>query len=492
MDLTVKHVRKRMGQYQESLSGIFNNNEAASSSHSSSSPSVGASQSGQHKRFVAMPYPTNHDGSYNREAKCSAEVKAKFDQLNSFSGKEHTAQLELIVKKHTPEYDKFNFDVLRVALGQLQSDYRTEYFNSIFPGIVSMAKKLPDKFGNRPLVFLTAGRCLELKRKEIACLLANAYLCTFPNRDSRASKLPTVNFITLFSGQLGRDKRESAKVEKLKCLFAYFHKAKEFEKSPEGEEIVSFTKVASDVRPDWKNSRKTMKNFFVEALDKKIEDSIGIQVDFANKLIGGGVIGRGCLQEEIRFITCPELIVARLFTEQLKDNEALVITNFWQYADHSGYQDDFKCLRPFSGSNNVKRTLVAIDATDFSNSSGSKTGGWQSEDNTSRQYSKPAIDRELNKAYAGFLCQELSPNFHIATGNWGGGSFKGDPLLKAMIQHVAASEAERDLYYFPYHDYSLKKMLESSVLATRGKSTVGEAYRELLSYAKEKSFRSKH
>ncbi|CAB3380557.1 Hypothetical predicted protein [Cloeon dipterum] len=474
---------------RESLPGILD----TSDSHSSStrSPSVGASQSGQHKRFVTMPYPTDHAGYYNRKAKCSAEVKAKFDQLNSFSGKEHTAQLEQIVKKHTPEYEKFNFDVLRQAIGDLRSDYRTEYFNSIFPGIVSMAKNLPEKFGNRPLEFLTAGHCLELKRKEIACLLANAYLCTFPNRDSRASKLPTVNFITLFSGQLGMDKRESAKVEKLKCLFAYFHKAKEFEKSREGEEIVSFTKVASDVSPDWQNSRKPMKNFYVEALDKKIEDSKGIQVDFANKLIGGGVIGRGCLQEEIRFITCPELIVARLFTEQLKDNEALVITNFWQYADHSGYQDDFKCLRPFTGSNNVKRTLVAIDATDFSNSSVSKIG-WQSEDNTSRQYSKPAIDRELNKAYAGFLCQELDQCLHIATGNWGGGSFKGDPLLKAMIQHVAASEAERELYYFPYHDYSLKKMLESSALATKGKRTVGKAYKELLKYANERSFRSKH
>ena len=37
------------------------------------------------------------------------------------------------------------------------------------------------------------------------------------------------------------------------------------------------------------------------------------------------MLGRGCVQEEIRFIICPELIVARLFTECLADNEALLV-----------------------------------------------------------------------------------------------------------------------------------------------------------------------
>lgn len=42
--------------------------------------------------------------------------------------------------------------------------------------------------------------------------------------------------------------------------------------------------------------------------------------------VGGGVLGYGCVQEEIRYIICPELIVSRLFTEQLNSNEALVVT----------------------------------------------------------------------------------------------------------------------------------------------------------------------
>ena len=49
-------------------------------------------------------------------------------------------------------------------------------------------------------------------------------------------------------------------------------------------------------------------------------------MDFANKYIGGGVLGEGSVQEEIRFVICPELIVSLLLTEVLDPNEAVVIT----------------------------------------------------------------------------------------------------------------------------------------------------------------------
>lgn len=42
-------------------------------------------------------------------------------------------------------------------------------------------------------------------------------------------------------------------------------------------------------------------------------------------MVGGGVLGRGCVQEEIRFVICPELIAARLFTEALDSTEALLV-----------------------------------------------------------------------------------------------------------------------------------------------------------------------
>ena len=38
------------------------------------------------------------------------------------------------------------------------------------------------------------------------------------------------------------------------------------------------------------------------------------------------MLGKSCVQEEIRFVICPELIVSRLFTDVLDHNEAVVIT----------------------------------------------------------------------------------------------------------------------------------------------------------------------
>ena len=60
-----------------------------------------------------------------------------------------------------------------------------------------------------------------------------------------------------------------------------------------------------------------------------------LEIDFANAFVGGGVIGGGCVQEEIRFLICPELIVSRLFTERLQDNEEInfdeYIIDLWTY-----------------------------------------------------------------------------------------------------------------------------------------------------------------
>lgn len=50
------------------------------------------------------------------------------------------------------------------------------------------------------------------------------------------------------------------------------------------------------------------------------------QVDFANKFVGGGVTSSGLVQEEIRFLINPELIVSRLFTEVLDENDCLIVT----------------------------------------------------------------------------------------------------------------------------------------------------------------------
>ena len=74
----------------------------------------------------------------------------------------------------------------------------------------------------------------------------------------------------------------------------------------------------------------------------KIEDCTGaVQVDFANKYIGGGVLGNGCVQEEIRFVICPELLVSLLFMERMNDHECILIRGAERFSDYNGYASSF-------------------------------------------------------------------------------------------------------------------------------------------------------
>lgn len=71
---------------------------------------------------------------------------------------------------------------------------------------------------------------------------------------------------------------------------------------------------------------------------ESIEDFYGEnKADFANKHIGGGSLGAGCVQEEIMFANRPELYTTMLLCEVMKENEAIVLSGFKKYFCNSGY-----------------------------------------------------------------------------------------------------------------------------------------------------------
>jgi len=51
---------------------------------------------------------------------------------------------------------------------------------------------------------------------------------------------------------------------------------------------------------------------------------------------------QGAVQEEIRFMICPELIISRLFAQQLEANEAILIKGAERYSNHIGYSKTFE------------------------------------------------------------------------------------------------------------------------------------------------------
>lgn len=65
-------------------------------------------------------------------------------------------------------------------------------------------------------------------------------------------------------------------------------------------------------------------------------------MDFAAAHIGGGVLGGGRVQEEIRFSICPELLVSMLIMEAMDSNEAIIINGFERFSSYEGYAATLK------------------------------------------------------------------------------------------------------------------------------------------------------
>ncbi|EPB77284.1 poly glycohydrolase [Ancylostoma ceylanicum] len=213
-----------------------------------------------------------------------------------------------------------------------------------------------------------------------------------------------------------------------------------------------------------------------------IEDAPGcLQVDFADEYIGGLVLASPIDQEEVRFLICPEMIVSSLLCEKMEPLEAIQIIGAQRYNSYSGYRGTLKWI-PFKHYGSEPRDefgrvvcdLAAIDALPF----------YEMHENF--QYTKENIDRELNKAYAGFM-SSLKEARPVATGNWGCGAFGGNKKLKSLIQMLAAAKAGRAMIYCTFND----KHFESSMIKQYEKlvgmnATIGAVYKALLSYDKER------
>ena len=204
-----------------------------------------------------------------------------------------------------------------------------------------------------------------------------------------------------------------------------------------------------------------------------------LHLDFANAWIGGGVLGNGSVQEEIRFLICPELIVSRLLCERMEANEAILMQGFERFSCYGGYARTFTCAEPYDDIPDPSRrpALIAIDATRYQHS------------DPLRQFRHAELERELNKALAGFTppadhstdnpfassasssassassssAAALAPCYAtmpLCTGNWGCGAFGGDLQLKALLQLLAASAARRTgMHYLTFGDDDLAEQL---------------------------------
>jgi len=315
---------------------------------------------------------------------------------------------------------------------------KSSFIRETFPFIVQLADRI-DKV-DLPLRISEQKNSeykVEVTQEQCACVLANSFLCTWPrlsqDRISMLHNLPGINYDLMFTERPNL----RAKIGKLQMLFHYFERVKQ--QMPRGKLTIERRVVDEN--------EVNIQNSVLMDVQVMAEGSIGdeegtLEADFANKIIGGGSMDHGCVQEEIKFSICPEMNVSRLYCETMLDNESIVIVGGEQFSKHTGYGDtlgyggDYVDHRK-DEFNNITVQTVAIDAIRFRD--------------PMNQFEPRMVERELLKAYAGFYEKgDGKPKMKLSTGAWGCGAFHGDKQLKFIIQWIAASVAQRNMIFYTF------------------------------------------
>ncbi|KAH3711203.1 hypothetical protein DPMN_070705 [Dreissena polymorpha] len=222
---------------------------------------------------------------------------------------------EKVLEYNDQYYEKWDFKTFISFFDVASKEEKQHFFSSegALRKMANLALMLPHLCPTPiPLLKKDTNMSVTLSQQQIGCLLANAFFCTFPRR----------NF--------------SKRSCELRCILHYFYRC--FKRMPLG--TVTFTRQCVKDLPKWGEEKTTLRGRHVSSKDTTEDDGKGLlQVDFANMFLGGGGLGNGCVQEEIRFLICPEMIVSILFTECLDKNECLIMTGCERFSDYTGYSD---------------------------------------------------------------------------------------------------------------------------------------------------------
>ena len=135
---------------------------------------------------------------------------------------------EAILTYNTHYAKRWNFYGLHSYFNDHCSEEESQsFFGSVLPRVIDLALSLPSLVTHAlPLLKKQLDYSVSLSQQQVACLLANAFLCTFPRRNARGvnseyASYPSINFNTLFSGSTKVGVSPVA-ANKLTCIFHYF------------------------------------------------------------------------------------------------------------------------------------------------------------------------------------------------------------------------------------------------------------------------------
>ncbi|KAH7387164.1 hypothetical protein KP509_16G008700 [Ceratopteris richardii] len=370
-------------------------------------------------------------------------------------------------------------------------DSHFDFFVDLLPHIHSWALAYPSH-APLELSVLRAGSAplhTTLSRGAIRTLLSNAFfLNVLPfhddHADGGASRVENRQFGNISFLGLYRTVHELA-VQRLLCFLGYFACARSFEPH-ELEEVVCYerhTLLDSDL-PDWGSLDQKIDVSQINVTPDNMEKSNAKCImDFANKALHIYKIIPSATQEEILFSTCPEAFPGILFCDILQEREAIIIRNVRRLIEYEGYSSSFRFQGFYSG---VKlHNIIVADATD------------------SEHFSRPMIDRDLNKAYLAFmaatrwpLTDPPAPSLEankISTSHWGCGAFKGDKHLKFLQQVCASTLAGARLDYSTFNDPEMAaSFIRLLGLISSRNHTISSIYLAISDYVEEKGIFSEH
>ena len=346
-----------------------------------------------------------------------------------------------------------------VALVTTRDETLRAAYNALLRRLTAEVHNSNAVFGTKQIERLTKHRestgtsAVVLSQNEILALMTCALFDFFPH--SREKEYEHIGLTRIF--RTDSTSTENWGVEKTRCILNYLHMA---DSDRGGTRQVYFKRhIARFSEAHWMASLRPMKRCIWHDMDPlgngvvKIEDVCDLlqgqawEVDFANASIGGGVTGAGCVQEEIRFMQCPELLVSILITDLLENDESVQITGYRQFNNTRGYgresranQPRFEYVGPHEAEEPVHgRSMLVMDAKYYA------VADWTD------QFRWNDIKRELDKARCAFDYSE-NANWPIVTGHWGCGAFHGNHRLKLYIQLLAAAEAGKSVHFCNFGD----------------------------------------
>ena len=350
----------------------------------------------------------------------------------------------------------YDYGDLKYYLDNILNHYEQINFYSLYlPFIIKLTTKKINYDSLKPQI----NKELRINRLEASSIIASSFLLKISNGDDN-NGYHYKNFISIFNKpkslknnmtsstsyedyllNIAKESLEvndpeeisSLHIEKLKFIMNYFksiytlyHNNLEFLTNG----FIIFKRIKKDIIINEITNNLSDVNI-IQTNIEHIDNENTAKVNFANQYIGGKVLSEGCCQEEIKFLTNPELLVGLIISDKLKDNEALIIDGSITYSNYKNYGFDLK----FDNSTNsiyTKEYLIEIDAYRYN------------KNNKQLQYNKINKYRDIKKAILGFSDTKFDT---ISTGNWGCGAFYGDPVLKFLIQWYVASICNKKLNY---------------------------------------------